>query len=316
MLTRLPLQPRGIGTSPVWPRSVAIAGTPEVATIQEDDASRSFTYQSPSYEFTADVRVGADAMREFARVFEAALELNKQLPLALRPAPESGRSRFRALLFGSQEAYQAAGGMTGSGGMYDRRRESLLVPISSLGAKLVGGRIQIDRGGRANSALIHEITHQAMSVWLPRLPQWFAEGSAEYAAMLDYLHGRFTLTEPEQQFARHLRLRGAPGANVTLLRPSNLMSVSAEAWHHALASSASTASANYLSALALVFYFYHLDGAGDAAHVVAWLKDIEEGMPESEATKKHLLRERSPAGLDRDVAGSFALKTLPAQFGR
>ena len=56
-------------------------------------------------------------------------------------------------------------------GQYPSRdQKCILVPLSSLGLKSFHDRVQLDRGGDAQRTLIHEITHQMMNAWLPKLP--------------------------------------------------------------------------------------------------------------------------------------------------
>lgn len=305
------LPPLDESASTTWPHEVAIVGTPDVAIIREDEPSHEFVYQSPHYEFVANIRIGADAAREFSRVFEATRLLNAKLPLNFRPTPEGGRERFKALLYARYDDYQLAGGMAGSGGMYDPAQQALLVPITSLGAKIVGGRVQIDRGGRANSTLIHEITHQMMHPWLPCLPRWYAEGSAEYVAMLDFLHSRFTLSELDEQLARYLKRRGGGNQKPVIMRPSQLMSIDGGKWAQVLSSNQGAAAQHYVSALVLTFYFYHLEGKGDAASLIAWLRAIEQGMEEPKATADLLLHGQSPAQFDNTFSAKMEEKKVP-----
>lgn len=305
------LPPPDLGSLSVWPHEVAIVGTPEVTTIREDEAAHEFVYQSPHYEFVANIRIGADAAREFSRVFEATRLLNVRLPLSFRPVPEGGASKFKALLYARYDDYQLAGGMPGSGGMYDLAQQALLVPITSLGAKVVGGRVQIDRGGRANSTLIHEITHQMMHPWLPRLPRWYAEGSAEYVAMLDFLHSRFTLSELDEQLARYLKRRGSGNQKPVIMRPSLLMSIDGGKWAQVLGTDQGAAAQHYVSALVLTYFFYHLEGKGDAASIISWLRAIEDGTDETKASADLLLHGQSPAQFDNVFSAMLEAKKVP-----
>ncbi len=288
-----------------WPRSVSLQGTPAVSIIERTSISgRQYAMQTEHYEFQSDAQVGADVVREMARVFEATYELNKMLPLRLHPEPEKGRPRFVARLFSKDRDYFAAGGMQGSAGTYSRDQSCILVPISSLGVKMVNGRMQTERTENTET-LIHEVTHQMMNTWLPLVPRWYAEGSADYIAMADYVHGRFFLNQMEDRLRRYLKRRGQQGDTFMMLRPAELMTLDAKTWSMALASNAGGASQNYASATLLTFYFYHLDGKGDAAGMLKYLRAIERGAPEAEASATHLLRGRSMARLESDVTDAF-----------
>ena len=300
----LRLESKGPPAEATWPRSVALEGTPEVTTVSEAPDVAKYIYHSPNYEFIADSPVGADVVRECARVFEATYQLNCRLPLDLRPVPEYKRERFVAKLFSGPRAYLAAGGMTDSSGTSDRRQACILVPITSLGIKLVNGRMQTDRTDSTDT-LVHEITHQMMNAWLPRLPRWYSEGSADYVAMADYVHGRFFMNQMEDRLRLYLRRRGKKTGPFPMLRPAELMALDGATWSQALASNAAGASQNYASATLLTYYFYHLDGNGDSAGILGYLRAIESGTPEPDAASEHLIRGRTAAALEEDVITAF-----------
>ncbi|MEZ0387387.1 MAG: hypothetical protein ACAI34_09995, partial [Verrucomicrobium sp.] len=112
--------------------------------------------------------------------------MNCKLPLGIEPTPEKLKTIFTARLFTEKSAYNAAGGITGSAGIYMSGKKSILVPLSSLGVKMVGSRVSLDYADQDQHTLIHEITHQMMNQWLGKLPTWLIEGSAEFVAWADY----------------------------------------------------------------------------------------------------------------------------------
>ncbi len=296
-----------VSTTPAlaqWPRSVSLTGTPVVNTVSEDEKKSEYIYHTDHFEFCCDAPVGPDAVRHFARVFEATWLLNCQLPLDLRPAPETMRKWFRARILSTDEAYVATGAPVGSSGFYSRSDKTIFVPISSLGMKLIDQkqkRVMTDHSVEANDTLIHEITHQMMSRWLPKLPVWFAEGSAEYTGMSDFVHGRFFLSNNEARLKAHLRTRsaqqkGPSTLRFAMLKPSELMALDHSVWATGLAGSAG--SQNYASALLMTYFLYHLDGDSNAAKIVAWLRDIEKGTPSEAAFRTNVLADRTVAQLE------------------
>jgi hypothetical protein len=58
---------------------------------------------------------------------------------------------------------------------------------------------------------------------------------------------------------------------------------------------------SYASSALLTYYFYHVDGEGDAANIIAWLRALEKGGKQSELAQTHLLRGRSYADLEKDL---------------
>jgi hypothetical protein len=291
-----------------WPRNVALSGTPEVRIVTEDPSKGEFVYHTEHFEFSCEAPIGPDAVRHFARVFEATWLLNCQLPLDLKPAPETMRKWFRARILSTDEAYTATGAPEGSGGYYSRADKTIYVPISNLGMKLIADkRVQMERSVESNDTLIHEITHQMMSRWLPRLPVWFSEGSAEYTGIADFVHGRFFLSGMEVRLKNALRQRGAESAGgrirMPMLSVNELLALEHSAWVNVIGGT--TGSENYSSALLLTYFFYHMDGSKDAAGIIAWLRDIEKGVPSDEAARTHLLAGRSVAKLEADLLQAY-----------
>jgi len=95
-----------------------------------------------------------------------------------------------------------------------------------------------------------------------------------------------------------------------------LMTIDYERWTAALGPDGS-AHANYASAGALTYFFYHVDDKGDAAHIIAWLREIENAKSDeavTAATKTHLLRERSCAQLSEEVKKGLRKEGIDVSF--
>ncbi len=289
-----------------WPRTVAVADISPVTVVKEDTGKKEFIYRSEHYEFHCDSKLGANVVREFNRMFEATYLLNCKLPLDLKPAPEPGQDYFVAKLHTTTADYLANGGIPGSAGSYDTSLKALSVPLSSLGVKMVGSRVTVEKSKEENNAtLIHEITHQMMNRWLPQLPMWYIEGSAGYMEILKYDRGRFNLANPDNLLRTNLQRRGGEGKRFSMLDLEELAGLDDKTWEAAIKSKNMQAAQNYTSAMLLTFYFYHLDDKGDAAHMIDYLKALEkaDGGKEGQqaAFKQHLLRERSFEALKTDV---------------
>ncbi|WP_395741646.1 SHD1 domain-containing protein [Prosthecobacter sp.] len=300
-----------------WPRTVALDEKPAVTVVKEDAEAHEFIYRSPHYEFKCDSKLGANVVREFGRMFEATWMINCMLPLDLKPHPERLREIFLAHLFTEESDYKKAGGIEGSAGVYMTSKKALMVPIVSLGVRMVGNRVSLgESAARDNSTLIHEITHQMMNHWMGILPTWYVEGSAEYVSMLEYnSNGRFSLIGLNRQLQNF-----TGGKDFMMIDIEELMTIDYERWTAALGKGGS-AHANYASAGALTYYFYHVDGKGDAANIIAWLREIENVKRDAAgdaaveaATKKHLLRERSYAQLAEEVKKGLRKEGIDVTF--
>jgi hypothetical protein len=311
------------GSAPVtalkeWPRTLSLADKPEIVVVREDDEKREFVYRSPHYEFVCDSKLGANVVREFGRMFEATYELNSQLPLDLKPKPERLREIFQARLFTNKADYMDAGALEGSAGVYMSGKKALMVPLSSLGVRMVGNRVSLESNSSDdNGTLIHEITHQMMNHWLPVLPTWYIEGSAEYVEMLDYnSNGRFSLIGLNRLLKAYGASMSRGSKEFQMIDLEELMNIDSRTWAAALAKDG-MAQQNYGSAGVLTYYFYHLDGAGDAKNIIAYLRAVEGLRSEKEgenAIKQHLLRERSYAQLAEDVKKALRKEGLDVTF--
>lgn len=297
-----------------WPKSTGLEEAPKAIVVMEDAAAKNYVYRTSNFEFRCDSRLGADVVREFGRIFEGTLEVNKQLPLLLKPKPEEGRELFVAQLFTNQDDYFKAGAIPGSAGVYMGGKQSIFVPIQSLGVKIVGKRVALEPQAD-NTTLIHEITHQMMNHWLGRLPTWYVEGSAEYVAAQKYRMGHFSLTNPGGNVRKYLNdHKGVWDKKFTMWHVHHLMQIDSNAWAGALGSGPTIAMRNYASATILAYYFYHVDGKGDAANIIAWLRAIESGTPHMEAAAKHLIRGRKLSDIEKEIARAMQKEGLVIEF--
>jgi predicted metallo-beta-lactamase superfamily hydrolase len=67
----------------------------------------------------------------------------------------------------------------------------------------------------------------------------------------------------------------------------------------------------------MTYFFYHLDGKGDAANMIAFLREVENVKNDAEseaAVKKHLLRERSYEQLADEVKKAFRKEGVTIEF--
>ncbi len=282
-----------------WPEKVALDGTPEVEVVKEDEDAKEYVYRTEHYEFHSDIRLSKSVVREFSRIFEATYLLTCKLPLDLAPHVEPGQKYFEARIFETQEDYFKAGGISGSGGVYMSSIKKFMVPIQSLGVINRGSRVTINYDYREFSTLIHEITHQMMNQWLGYLPVWYTEGSAVYAEMLDYSNGKFSLSNLKSTIRDHVG-----GRDAKMLDPEVLLKIDYQSWIKALASG--NARGNYNSAGMLAFYFYHIDGDGDAANIIKCLRGVEAGKKSWEDLQKEfLIRGRSMDQFREDLKNGF-----------
>lgn len=294
----------------VWPdQAEAKFEAADIKIVKEDKDAKEYIYRTPHFEFISPLRLSTSVIREFAGIFEATYEFMRVMPIGLNPQP-STHGFYQTKLFGSREDYYADGGMEGSGGMHsyswrgDEVISSLIrVPLGNLGVEYTGVRYIVDQQKRSDT-LTHEIAHQLTGRWLIVTPVWFKEGLAETVSSQKYNNGNFKLTRMEKAIVEQLSRTGRPGREFSMVPLERLMTMSSETWASALASGQGGGK-NYQSANFLFYYFLKLEGNGDAARLVDYMKALASGKPEPEACKEILLAGRTYQELEADVAKAW-----------
>ncbi len=295
-----------VGFNGTWPVEIAVVGELEIRTIKEDDAAKVYIYQSPHFEFKCDVPLKGRLVAACARVFEATHELLRLLPLNNRGTAPQGKL-YPVILFEAFGDYVEAGGRKGSAGvcMEDRRTGAtcVLVPLQSLGVKKVGKEYTVDATAKDYHVLSHEITHAVMDSSVKQA-SWYIEGSAEYSANTPYNFGRYRVSANRTSVVESVTAYGkdgeggrALGRNITMPPLSRFMTMSYRDFQM-------DGGFNYGVACLLTYYFYHIDGKGDAARIKAYLKELQNGVSEEEARAK-LLDGRTWTQLEEEFMGGM-----------
>ncbi len=279
-----PPKPVTVPANVDWPLEVS----PNLNFPTEPVSNRGgvWVYETPNYQYRSDVKLAEDLFLEYAKWFEGTYAAIRQMPLQLNMEPPS--EKFVVKLFRGQSDYLRAGGLQGSSGSYIPKTKEILVPLSSLGVKLWGEQIALDRRTFDSKPLVHEITHQVMHYWIQVLPVWFIEGMAEYMSCVPFNGVWYDFENIEEGIRKHLEesynfpptREGVYKVDMVPLR--DLMAINHEQWAEAL--KRGQASANYCSALLMVYYFAHLDdqGAEEVSPLVRYLKLTRTGRDERE----------------------------------
>lgn len=276
-----------------------------------------FVYRTPHFEFHSPDRLSVSVVREFARIFEASFAFVDEMPIGLAPAP-SANGFYLTKLYMTRDDYYDDGGMTGSGGMMTWRRRGnqmsslIKVPLPNLGVEYTGTRFIVDHDKRSTT-LTHEIVHQVMMRWLATpMPTWLSEGIAEVVSCQTYDNGRFRLSSMNRSIVEDVT-RGQ-GREFRMIDLEKLMNITSAEWASDLASG--NGGINYRSANVLAYYFLRLDGEGDAAHLVEFLKELPGSKRDDLPTlqEKHLLRGRSYEELAETLAKGWRSEGLQIEF--
>lgn len=266
----------------VWPNLVQVP-TSEIERLELVPSDQpGFIYRSPSFEFSSEARLLPALIKEVARTFESTKRLVEALPWGIECRPPEGMDRYLAALYQTRASYVAAGGPENSGGVYMSGDKTFRIPFESLGIRRLGQSYTRD-ADFSNDTLVHEITHQLMDDYLPFLPMWVVEGTAEFTEMMPYKSGTFRVGDHEKGLKEYLG-GGARRVSVQLPRLDELFRMTRAEWHRQSAQSQpgeiSRQRELYRQSALLVYYFNFLDGdPGKRGH--RWMRFMDAVREES-----------------------------------
>lgn len=246
----------------VWPDLVQVP-TSEIERLELVPTDQpGFIYRSPSFEFGSEARLLPALIKEVARTFESTKRLIEALPWGIECRPPEGMERYLAALYETRASYVAAGGPENSGGVYMSGDKIFRIPFESLGIKRLGQSYTRDADFN-NDTLVHEITHQLMHDYLPFLPMWAIEGTAEFTEMMPFKSGTFRVGDHEKGVKEYLG-GGAKRVSVKLPKLSELFRMTRAEWHRQSEQTEpgeiSRQHELYRQSALLVYYFNFLDG--------------------------------------------------------
>lgn len=272
----------------VMPEVVGVdTSSVNVEVVKEDERNDEFIYRTQHFEFISQGKFTQSLLKEVARNFEATYELLKALPWNIEPSPEEGEY-FRARLMKTKYDYAEAGGPANSGGVYMRSKKLFIVPFNSIGLKVVGKSYAKDSDFNTET-LVHELTHQMMHSWLPYLPQWVIEGTAEYTAMLPLSIGRFRVSSAKSGLKDYISyLKKVRGSVPDPYPLDELFTMTNQKWNKTLATDPRVAGQLYFTSYLLVYYFMHLDGKGDGQLFVRYFREMADIRKQVEQYQKEV----------------------------
>jgi hypothetical protein len=272
---------------PPWPSEVT-AENYEVRIVSEDRAIGATSYESPHFAIASDIKLPLGVVRDLAAVFEATRAAVMTVPLALHSGFD--RTPYQVRLFSTTEAFQAAGGPTGSGGYFNGREMLILLP--NLGIRPATNGLTAEHQ-KSLFVLKHEVSHQVIGRWAMLQPTWLNEGIAELFAATPYVRGKYTFQNLESGLQAYvLKWRKSPDSrSIRLISPARLMAMSTRDWQEQVA--AQGAYDLYNSSALLAYWFIRYDGRGDAAGLASYYDALYRRIPPEEAEQTFLLRGRN-----------------------
>lgn len=280
-----------------WPAE-AVAEKLEVRAVGEDLAASKYSYESAHFAVESDLKLPVPVVRDITAVFEATRAALIALPLGLLRGEED--EKYAVAMFSTAAAYQAAGGIEGSGGFYEGRSRRMLIYLPNLGIKQGTHALAVDFQ-RQIFVLKHEVTHQLLGRWNAWLPVWLNEGFAECMAATPYTRGRYSFQNLDGAMHDYLlKWRATPDRRDLLLVPSaRLMALTSPQWRDEVA--AVTAYPLYNSSALLTHWFLHHDGKGNGVSMAAYFDALRRGVPPEKAEAEFLLRGRTRESLTNDL---------------
>jgi hypothetical protein len=307
----LKLPPLAPAQKRVWPEKAIPEETAlNVQQVPETPSLKGYLYRSKSFEFNAPEKLAGSVMKEIARTFEATRTLNQVLPWGIQPQPPLDFGYYRAQLYTDRAGYIQDGGPKNSGGAYFRSTKVFKIPFESLGLEL-RAKTWFKNPAYNNETIVHEVTHQMMDEFLPFLPIWIIEGTAEYTSMLPFHNGAFACSAHERgikEYVKNYQTR----TRSTLLETgslSELIALPMQDWHARADSSAKDQARLYFASCLLVYFFCHLDGDG---HGTAFLQYMDQIRTARDAWQSFY---KTP-GVQRNADGTISYPSslsLPAQ---
>ncbi|MES2705324.1 MAG: hypothetical protein V4726_01860 [Verrucomicrobiota bacterium] len=295
-----------------WPDEAKVPEELNIETVKEDDVAKTYIYRSTHFEFTSNVQLKKRLVSSCAKIFEATHEYLRLLPLN-NTLTGPNKEFFPVELFETKEQYFAAGGITGSAGVCISmgNKSKVLVPLESLGVRKSGKDYTVDPKSGNWHVLSHETTHQLMD-FQTKAAIWYAEGSAEYVGCTPYTGGRFKVSTNRTAILEFLTTTGKNndgrnlGKDIQMIDMESFMAMSQDKFM-------TNGNTNYGLGCMLAYYFYHLDGNGDAARVKAYLKELLAGVKEEKAREK-LLDGRTYVQMGEDFAKGMRKYSIRIKF--
>ena len=293
-----------------WPTLIDTNVDIPIKVIKEDDKADLYIYASPHYQFNCNVKLRTSVVRRFAILFEATHLYCRELPIGL--VKPHKKKKLRIDLFETRQEYIALGGPPSSAGVYfsgktPRGSDFIAVPLSSLGVRKIGKSYGVDHD-RENSTLGHEITHQITDreYFKPGSRGWFSEGLAEYVSRSGYRSGKFKVQDLDAIKEAVTGHGWGLGTEIEMPRLEGWMKQSYGKF-------LSHAARNYGVATLVVYYFFHMDGNGDAANIKAFLRKLKEDASPTE-TQEALLNGRTYKELEDQISKAWRSRGIKITF--
>ena len=301
------------GFESTWPEMVRFNEDPEIVTIEEDAAKKSFVYESANYRYLCDVRLSQSVVKGFAVMFEATRLYCRSLPLSMNGGDKTD-GKLQILLYEKHEDYTKAGGPAESAGVFISQKRAVLVPLTSLGVRPVGEGYMLDRD-KSSKTLPHELTHQLTPISYFQSGGWFTEGLAEYVGNTPYRSGSYSIRNNQRALVEYVTAYGskqmggrALGKKIDLMDLKSFMLQD-------YSSFTEDPQRSYGCGLLITIYFFHMDGNGDGARIKSFLKALAAGKRGEDAFDV-LLDGRNFEQVEKEITKAWSKNGVDLTFSK
>ncbi|MEP4079056.1 hypothetical protein [Haloferula sp.] len=213
-----------------YPRTFKAKGA--AVEVVEAPTGIQAAWKTEHFHLLSDQDIGRDALRRFATTMESVPKLLSGYPLPLWSPAKRGRAVIR--LCGNEERFSEFGGPSGSAGLFDSRKNEILIRADLFLAP-PGSSTRL-KEPPDESLLIHEVCHYAMDLKLRGAPPWLKEGLAEYFSVAHQQAGFYRFDQFEQSLPKRLRRNLAlqPGARAELPSIKRVLGLDGRAWSREL----------------------------------------------------------------------------------
>ncbi|MCW1924345.1 hypothetical protein OKA05_17395 [Luteolibacter arcticus] len=201
---------------------------PAVVEAQPDDGGRK-VWHTRFFRIDSDLDLKPNELARLSQVADTTALVVKAHPLPLFGPPEGKRPRIA--IYSTDQSYREAGAAAGSAGYYVARQGLVLIHGGYLSRPPDAGRSKL-APRNDEDLVVHEIVHLCMHRLNHGLPQWLAEGIAEYFACAHTGAGRFSFADMDGAIRQHLRVRLSPDdPSIPLVRVADLVGLDGRRWH-------------------------------------------------------------------------------------
>ncbi len=301
------------GFDAFWPSAAQCSLDLKIDVITEDKSAQKFIYQSAHFQFVCNAQLRPTVVAALATVFEGTHELLRVMPLNNRLTATP--TKLRVFLCDSMAAYHALGGPPNTAGVCagSGARAVILVPLDSLGVRKVPGKDEfLVDPKQTNMVLAHELTHALMEDQV-KAAAWYIEGSAEYVRLTPFVAGRYRIADNHDAIIEGVTAYGKKKDGGRMLGKAIEAPPLKNFMSQTYAQFVSNPQFSYGMGTLLTYYFYHLDGRGDAARIKAYVQALQDGSPEPSAREK-LLDGRSWSQLEAEFTAAMTKLGIKVKF--